>query len=61
MSRLTYKQIRANTITPDSLQRLFQVVTDDRTAALAMFYVSIHDAKDDGELEKIRKVLRGKS
>lgn len=61
MSKMTYKQMRKGTMTPVTLRRLFMTITDDRTAALAIFYVSIHDAKDDTELEDIRKILKGKS
>ncbi len=39
MSRLTNKQIRANTLSNRTLKQLFEIITDDRTAALAMFYV----------------------
>lgn len=58
MTRLTYKELRANTITPETLQRLFGIIKDNRTAALAMFYVSIHEAKTDTELEEIKKALQ---
>jgi len=44
MSRLSYKEIRSNTISAQSLQRLFTVVKDDRTAALAVWLVTIFDA-----------------
>lgn len=57
MSHLTYKEILADTLTAETLKRLFDVVTDNRTAALAIFYVSIHEAKNDAELEDIRKAL----
>lgn len=54
----TYKEIRAGTITPRTLKMLFEYITDERTASLAMFYIAIHDAKDDEELEEIRKALK---
>jgi hypothetical protein len=58
MGKLTYKQLRAGTISAEKLTELFQVITDDRTAALAIFYVKIHDAKDDAELDEIKGALR---
>lgn len=58
MTRFTYKEVRANTITADTLKHLFEIIIDNRTAALAMFYVSIHEAKNDTELEEIRKALK---